>query len=213
MNFLNKILIFLNYFLIPINSLILHCEFKNDPFYGYSCYVKSLHITSKSDRTITQVTGNHLSGKVSEDVKFFECRGKNLNFFPIGLENFFNLDSIYIFSSNLTEITGDDLKSFDKLKVLYLWDNNIPTLKADLLNNNPKIRILYLSSNKIKKVEKGTLTKRALKLVDLDFELNECFVNYAFTGGIMKEEYKDGKKIQITFDSILLAEAIEETCG
>jgi Leucine-rich repeat (LRR) protein len=176
--------------------------------------VKSLEISSKYDRTITKVTGFHSSGKTNGDVKFFEVRGKVLNYFPRGLEKYFsNLDSIYVFSSDLKEISSEDLKPFRNLKVLYLWDNDIEILRADLFVYTPKISLLYLSKNKIKRVEKGIFHKLFGVLNELDFENNDCYVSYAFTGGVESREESDGKSVKSLYDSISLAKAIEATCG
>lgn len=209
MKFLVLIFVYLNF----VNSLTLDCEFKTDRFYGYSCLIKSLEISSKFDRTIDKVTGNHQNRKNNTDVKFFESRGKILNYLPKNLDKFFkNIEAMYIWSSNLKEITNSDLKPFLNLKFLYLWDNDIQILKSDLFKNNPKIKLLYLSKNKIKKVEKG-IFDNLLQLEELDFENNDCYLKYAFTGGVDKEAIENNQTVKYLYTSGSLAKAIEDTCG
>lgn len=61
-------------------SVAVHCEFIVG-YYGYKCEVKSLRITSKDDRSINEVTGEHLSGKNDSDVKWFESINHKVHFF------------------------------------------------------------------------------------------------------------------------------------
>lgn len=63
-----------------VNSIIIHCDYKESLTYGYKCEVGYLQIISKVDRNITGVTGQHKIGKNNDDVKFFHTSGKIVSF-------------------------------------------------------------------------------------------------------------------------------------
>lgn len=161
-------------FITTINSLILHCNFKDSSSYGYICEVSHLEITSKTDRTITGVTGQHRPARSNDDVKFLQSSGKTVNFFPKELEKFFkNLETIWLNGAKLKEISSEDLKVFTKLKRFSIGYNEVEVIEADLFKFNGNLEWIDLESNKIKHVENGAIT--GLKtLKEFYFNGNPC---------------------------------------
>lgn len=164
-------------------SVTVDCEFKKLAS-DYECNVKSLEITSKEDRTITEVLGSHLDGKSNDDVTLFQSsrNSKSIKYFPKNLKEFFpNLNAIIIMHGKLEEINSDDLKPFgDKLKFLSLEMNSIKILPSGLFDSNPNLEEIQLSMNEISLVENEVFDNLE-KLNALDFHWNKCALHYGWT--------------------------------
>lgn len=141
-----------------VESVALHCDFKENIMYGYCCEAKGLKITSKDDRTITEVTGEHLEGKTNSDVVYFSAFYNVLELFPLGLATFFdNLESVEVDDAQLIEIHSSDLQQFGgKLIRLDFGSNAIESLEADLFQFNPNLMSLNIGANRITHIEEGT---------------------------------------------------------
>lgn len=142
---------------VLIDGVVVFCDFKNGSAYGYQCHVKYLQIKSKLDRTITDVAGDHLSGKSNDDVKFFNCVNHVVKYYPLNLTNTFkNLETVSIYNATLSEIHAEDLQQFGgKLKKFWNQYNVIEVLEADLFKFTPNVELVSFSSNKIKHVDDG----------------------------------------------------------
>lgn len=145
-------------FSLYVESVVVDCEFKDDASLGYYCGVKTLNISSKDDRTITEVTGEHFSGKTNSDVKTFYSDHQIVKFCPLGLATFFtNLKSFRINAATLSEIHSSDLKQFgDKLTGIHMGNNLIEILEADLFQFNPNLDHISFFNNKMRHVDDGT---------------------------------------------------------
>lgn len=152
-----------------VGSVTLHCEFGDD-YFGYKCDVKSFKITSKDDQTITEITGDHTSGRNHSDVKYFHSQQNTVKFFPLKLADFFmNLDHVLIYTATLSEIHSSDLKQFGgKLKGIWLDNNEVEYLEADLFQHNPNLIYITFWKNKIRHIDDGTF-KNLEKLIQLTF--------------------------------------------
>lgn len=137
-----------------VEGVILTCKYKTDSL-GYRCKAQSWKITSKNDRTITQVNGQHLSGKGDSDVKYFESDGHVLKFFPLGLAaKLLNLEIVEIQHAALGGVNSSDLQQFGgKLKTLLLYHNVIEHLEANLFKFNPNLKEISFKDNKIRQIE------------------------------------------------------------
>lgn len=182
-----------------LEGVELFCEFKNSDF-GYMCNVKYLNITSKDDRTITNVTGNHEGGKSNNDIKFFSSQQHNVHFFPFDLAKYFNnLEIVQIKAANSFKIHNSDLQQFGgKLKQLWLEENSIEILQDGLFKFNSNLEGIDLNTNKINKIERGTFSGLE-KLTTLYLHGgNPCIDKYAFRRNdvinlISDAEYKCNK--------------------
>lgn len=160
-------------FYLLIESTTLECEYKGSRKYG--CVVKNLQISSKDDRTIVDLINGHKNGKSNDDVKFFGCYNKIVQFFPLNLNNFFkNLENVNIYNTTLKEIHRSDLEQFgEKLQYLWLQNNEIQVLEGNLFQNNPNLEYINVENNQIKHIVDG-IFKNLPKLHQLHFEGNLC---------------------------------------
>lgn len=160
-----KTLILINIFVFLFSnvcSITLECEFRDDNWgggkYGYECYVKSINITSKNNRTITEIIGSHIGNRSNCDVVQFDCRVPILNYFPLNLENIFpNLETIVVANfGDLQELNAEDLKPFGtKLKHIFLGENSLETIDFDLFRYNPNLELFAWYMNKVKHIDDG----------------------------------------------------------
>lgn len=163
-----------------INGIVLVCDFKYQRNFDYTCDVKYLRITQKNDRTITEVFGDHLRLKSSDEVTHFNSKSNIIKFFPLNLPTFFkNLASIQIENATLREIEHTDLRQLGgTLKNLWLSETNIEALESGLFNYNPNISKLRFESNKIKHVDDGVISHLE-NLEELEFLENTCYYGSA----------------------------------
>lgn len=154
------------------------CEYLDSPF-GYSCKVKYLKITSKNDRIITDVIGDHQSEKTLSDVVYFNLTQNIVKFFPLELASFFkNLKTIQIIQASLSELHSSDLQQFgDKLEDLWLIRNKIDILEADVFKFNPNLENLQLYGNNLRYIDENAF--RGLeKLHDLHLQGGNPCLSY-----------------------------------
>lgn len=171
-------LIFLGIFILAVESqsLGLDCEYLTNNDLTYQCDVKNKElITSKDNREITKVQGDHIWRFTNDRVQYFKAYEKQVKFFPRGLTKFFkNLNSISIHYGNLQEITKFDLEEFgEKLINLWLWENEIQVIHGDLLEFNRNLVWIELQRNKIIRIDSGAFDNQP-KLKYLYLGNNEC---------------------------------------
>lgn len=187
MNFLVLFLEF-SFLYFGVNSISVDCEFRDDEWgggkYGYECFVKSINITSKNDRTITEITGAHLEGRNNCNVVQFDSRVKSANYFPKDLEKFFpNIETIVIVTgAGLKEISKEDLKPFGtKLRALFIGQNPFDVVDFDLFRYNPNLELISFYESPIKHIDDGTFDNLP-KLSTLIMTNVECAGNVASSG-------------------------------
>jgi hypothetical protein len=170
-------LIALTILTVESENILLECEYGDMYSTGYDCTVQNTElITSKDHRTISEVRGQHLSGKNNDDVKLFYSDYKKVNFLPRGVTKFFkNIDTVWITSGNLQEISKDDLKQFGgNLKHLWLSQNQIKIIEGDLFEFNPNLREISFHSNKIVHIDSGAFDGLQKLRSELNLYYNPC---------------------------------------
>lgn len=175
MIFLVNFLVIFGVFVVGSESVVVECKY-GVYISGYCCDVQNSElITSKTDREISEVRGQHLSGRNNDDVKFFYSDNKKVNFFPRGLTKFFkNIETFQIADGKLQEITKEDLKEFgEKLKILLVYRNKIEVIEGDLFEFNKNLERIEIDLNKIIHIDSGTFDKLE-KLHTIDFGPNPC---------------------------------------
>ncbi|KAL7012876.1 hypothetical protein ACKWTF_015091 [Chironomus riparius] len=136
-------------------TLTVTCDYKQDDFIilmnKYKCEVKKdFKITSKNSTLITKTIGFHKSRKSNDNVAVFSIKKYTVNYFPTGLQKFFNnLEGIVINFCSLKEVNQDNLKTFPNLTYLDLNDNDIEVIEAETFKNNQKLKLIWLKRNKI----------------------------------------------------------------
>lgn len=163
-------------FLLFVESVVLDCDFQTfaDDFY-YGCIVRSIKITSKLDRIITEVKGEHMLGKSNEDVHYMESNGNIMRYFPQNLGVFFkNLEKIHFNNSTMRELRGTDLQQLSNTtKQISIQHAEIEILESDVFDHVPNVEVVSFHDNNIKHVDDGVFTK-LLKLNKLYFAYNNC---------------------------------------
>lgn len=157
------------------NAITLQCQF-HDSNWGYKCTDTLLAITSRNNRALTEVEGEHIKGRNAEDVLAFAAFKRQIFYMPRELgESFSSLKYISIKSCGLRELTCGDLEQFgERLTYLWLCNNEIEFIDKNLFKNNPNLAILNLIGNKIKFVEPGAITELAFPH-SIYFGNNPCF--------------------------------------
>lgn len=160
-------------------SVVIDCNYENqyNERTRYTCVVKNDLITSKDDREVTEVQGQHLSAYFfdNQDVEKFKSEGKQIFYFPRGITKFFKyIDWVIISKGGLKELSKHDLKQFGRyLKYLWLPYNSIKVIESDLFEYNPELRNLELRNNKIRHIESGAFDNLS-KYLKLEFLDNPC---------------------------------------
>jgi predicted nuclease with TOPRIM domain len=173
------ILIITSIFFNLSQSVTIDCDFEDWGHDGYACKLKNLQlITSKSDREVKKVQGQHLNDKGDDDVKYFYSYGSEINFFPRGLtKHFKNLEKVEIRKANLQEISKNDLMEFgEKLKFLSFESNNLIFIESDLFEFNKNLEFIYLRYCGIRHIEDGSFDKLE-NLKSLYLSGNPCTSN------------------------------------
>lgn len=163
----------------------LTCNFFEDSRKSYACEVLDLEILSNSSTLITQVTGNHLTNKSNQNVKYFTSQHNKIKFFPQNLQNFFpHLETFSIYNASLMKISKNDLK-FTELKKLMFYYNKIEIIESNLFDLTPNLILISLLYNKIKVVEiKAFDGLQSLTLLHFH---NPCYQTDAFNKRIVKK--------------------------
>lgn len=118
---------------------------------------------------------------------------KTVKTWPKTLKNFFpNLKAIQFYTTDLEEISSDDLKQFPNLEYLNLAFNLLKKLPGDLLGYTLKLKVVVFHNNKLANVGLGILDGLN-SLSDVDFQANTCINLNAQTPDeleTLKEELK-----------------------
>lgn len=161
-------------FLSGCKSLVIDCSYNANP--NYYCDTQNTHVTiSKECREIAGIRGFHSIGKTNDDVQTIYYQSKTVTYFPRGITKYFkNIDHVHLHTTNLKEITKEDLKEFgEKLKIIKLYSVQIEIIEADLFTYNKNLELIYLKSNKIKHIANGVFDHLD-KLSELYLAGNPC---------------------------------------
>lgn len=161
-------------------NISISCEFEIYETTIYACNSKGWQIKSLDNRTVVNVTGNHLKGKTNDDVKYFKSDGNFVKYFPLDLTSFLrNLENVEITNSSLVEVKSSDLQQFGaNLKTFWPLHNMIEVLEADLFKFNPNLEKISFFDNRIRHVEDGIFTN-IKNLWRLRFDNNLCISDFA----------------------------------
>lgn len=162
---------------LQISAVDLQCDiykglwaYQTEPTNTY-CSVKNLQIF-QGDRVFLDSVDGQSSNELANS--FYLQSPPNLIFFPQNLENIFpNLIGISISSSQLTEVTQNDLKVFSQLKYLWLPHNQIKYLRGDVFAYNTKLEVVVMYSNLIAHID-PTMFNNLSELRVLNLAKNEC---------------------------------------
>jgi hypothetical protein len=139
----------------------------------YACNAEHFESTFK-DRTVTNVTGEHKSGRNNDNVKMIFMEHQNCHYIPRKLSEFFkNLEVIYIKHSNVQHLLSGDLDGLDHLHTLDLSNNPIDHISDNFFKNHESLREISFENCHVKKVDEGALDMLT-NLHSANFRHNEC---------------------------------------
>lgn len=137
----------------------------------YGCVAKVLEYEG---RYVTGVTQNHLINRTNSDVKQFDVQNQLVGFVPLGIGNFFPyLNYFRMYTTNLKEISKEDLQQFPNLEAIVLDSNKIEVIEADLFENTPKLVYVDFRYNSIMSVG-PTIFDSLTRLKSAYFNGNLC---------------------------------------
>lgn len=118
----------------------------------YACSA-ILEDVTKAGINVTSASGNHLEEKGDSDVVAVDFSGQKTYHILQGLvEQFPNLKELYVFRSDLKEISKSDFADYDQLTTLSLSRNHIQSVPQDAFDYLKNLEQLSLSFNQLTSV-------------------------------------------------------------
>lgn len=118
----------------------------------YTCSARLEDVTT-AGVVVTSATGDHLDGNDNSKVLAVEIHGQKTNFILLGLiEEFPNMKELYVFRSDLKEISKSDFASYAQLTAVSLSRNHIQTVPHDAFDHLVNLEQLSLSFNQLTSV-------------------------------------------------------------
>ncbi|KAG5671204.1 hypothetical protein PVAND_001413 [Polypedilum vanderplanki] len=156
-------------------SVTIECTYYFIDFYNdYSCDVTNVEDLNGHHVIIEKNEGEHHEGRINDDVRSLWIEAAKLKYFPSNINNVFkNLTKIFIYRSNMFEITSEDLKVFPTLKYLELNENLIQFIREDTFKHNPKLEKIKLTFNHISHIDPKTFSELD-NLIELRLDGNIC---------------------------------------
>ncbi|KAG5668137.1 hypothetical protein PVAND_016089 [Polypedilum vanderplanki] len=108
---------------------------------------------SRAAVTVDNVVGGHQERKTDDDVILINIKSIKSSRIPPGFDIYFrNVEGIFAFSSDKTELLKEDLMNFPKLRYLDMSTNRLRNLPSDVFEDNLQMEWIDLSENRIKYV-------------------------------------------------------------
>lgn len=160
------------------SATVLECDYKtyDDSHWGmrYTCIAKSFR-TTLNDRTVTEVKGNHNSGRGNSDVRRLFIKKQSCSYLPLNLAAHFpNLEILYVMNSNVQFLYDGDLDGLTNLKVLDVSHNPIEQLGKDFFKGHSSIEQLSFYDCHLKIIDAEALNPLT-NLKFAAFDNNICF--------------------------------------
>lgn len=113
------------------------------------CYTCRANVVFVGDPyEVSSVSQNHSEGESDETVLSLEIRNQNVKQAPRGFGKFFrNLAALFIYASQLENISFDDLSGLDNLVQIDLNYNNLIKLDPNVFDGNPGLTAIGLANN------------------------------------------------------------------
>lgn len=146
--------------------------------YCYTCKVVKIVQTSSASSAII-ITGDHLQGKTSDDVKWFRIINQPLDTFPRNLrEKFPNIKRLWINGCGLKKISKTDLIGLENLEELDLSGNSLTSLSDELFADMRRLKIIRFDHNKLERLSSKLLQPIEASLKIADFRRNTKIHDY-----------------------------------
>lgn len=169
-----------------VNAIILNCEYgPGSDGYGnyYSCVAKNFQ-TTFTDRNVSEVTGNHTSGKSNDDVEQVYIFKQSCPFLALNLSSHFkNLKVLYVSTSNVRHLLNGDLDGLTKLKIFDVAHNPIEEFQSDIFNGHESIERVSFYNCHLKIIDPDVLNP-LVNLKKAHFDKNACIDSRASSPSI-----------------------------
>lgn len=158
-----------------VQGVIMNCKYetRNSNLLGttYICWATSLN--SENLKMITELHGQHLSGKSNADVGIFIETNKKLKYIPTNFVDYFpNLKDIS-FSAPLLSLTSADLKPFPNLLSFTSGHGEFRSIEGDLFKYTRKLESIQFMYGHLEHVGENLLSG-LYDLSQADFYVNTC---------------------------------------
>lgn len=175
------VLLFVAAFSSTTLAVIVKCTYEYT-WWSYNYYGCIAVVTGGLDnRTVTEITGKHLTNKSNIDVQLIDIvESKDLTFIPVGISKYFpNILTHFVYNCPIKVMFGDELEEFKKLKMVGLRSTQIETVPGNYLATNPNVEELFIYQNPKLKVIGANLLKPLKNLKYAKFENNLCISQIA----------------------------------
>lgn len=168
-------------------NIEIRCEYYMSKFYTttttevekYDCTIFRINLSKVKDKDVKTITGFHQNDKNNSDVEV-------LNFFKVVDTSYFatfsklqeflpNFNYLYIYHSNLTGISNQDLKHFSNLQYIEI-DNcsTLITLPSSIFQFNQQLKFIKLTKNNQLKFVGKDIFKNLPNLQSIIWKENGC---------------------------------------
>jgi hypothetical protein len=187
---MKTIIIFCILLLISSTSgLIFECNFRVQ----YWTYVNFLYtceatiVNTTNPRIIEDIRGDHMDGKVNQDVRGFLITSQTLNQIPENISDFFpEIQGFICVDANLLTLDSNDLKQFPNLTFFRVMENKIISLDQDVFIFNPNLHYIDFDTNLLENVGLNLLD-HLQHLEEADFSNNSCISKNADRRELVEE--------------------------
>jgi hypothetical protein len=159
------------------------CEFKigNFSVIGdvYTCHSKKI-LGDLDDTKTHSINGKHMTGKSDKDVEGLKINveSKIIKYFPSNLLSTFpNLKAIWIWQSDISEISSDRLQSYTDLEYIYIGQSRLSSIPGDLFKFNTKLKFVEFKKNRHLNYIGENFLENLKSLQAVSFDANKC-INY-----------------------------------
>lgn len=174
--FLVIFVIVLNLYATIVENVQIDCEFKSGDYYiktktwtnKYFCWINSkavIQLENKDGNNNSNVELVHFNSQ--KDTEYFATFRKLKEIFS-------NLHYLYIYLSNLTGISNQDLKHFPDLQYITINGCEVSSLPSSLFQFNKKLKFIRIEHNKILSLIGQNIFNNLPNLQSVKFGENKC---------------------------------------
>lgn len=168
--------IFLSLLISNVVSVVLEYEFDfADSYWGfnYACVTTDFK-TTKDDRTVTEIRGQHVDDEDNFSVKMLLVEAGSCPYLPLNISSHFkNLEIYYIMDSGVKFLMDGDLDELTKLRIFDVSHNPIRRAGKSFFKGQNSIEIISFYECQLRNIHPEFLNP-LVKLREAYFDKNVC---------------------------------------